>query len=174
MKVSNRIVLIFVFVAFDVHAFDNYIDINYLSVNNKFGSLKAEPSAYQIRYGVKLNNTVSMEVYYGGSISSDNFTPTFSTEIKELSGFNFVGHYPLNNKASVFAKVGFGALTHESDSGSEVDDLGFTAGIGMNYRLNRNGGINIEYLKMPDVETPSDDVTTSMFVIGYRSLFEIK
>jgi len=152
-------------------ATENYVDINYMLLSNKYGPLNANPTGYQIRYGNKFAKYMGVEVYYGGNISSDNFTSSFTTKVKELIGYNFVLFYDVGSSTSLAAKFGYGAIKHESDSGAFADDLGFTYGFGINLKINSHNSMNLEYMVLPDVATPPGDVETTAFTIGYRYSF---
>lgn len=170
--ITNLVFSIILLISFNAHAVESYIDLNYLALKNTFGSLKSEPTSAQLRYGVKLNSNISMEVHYGASISDDNYTSTFSEEVTELTGFYFNGSHSINPITTAYIKIGFSAITHESQTGNEADDSGLSTGLGLNFKLNSSSSLIIEFLQLPDTETTSADIKTDALLIGYRSTFE--
>lgn len=139
--------------AFGVNAQSNKSYFEVGVVNAKYDESPfyfTSPVAF-FKWGVQINDTLATELQLGRSIQDANFV-AYNTSVKasfdSMIGGYLVGNVPLDNKASLFGRVGFvkGQVSISTAYGSASDgDSGLSYGVGARFNLDKSNYLSIDY-----------------------------
>lgn len=154
----------------------------YGSVSYAFHELTVESEEFDLdsvygRIGAQFNEFVSAEFRVGIGVSDDSLKGPggeLSVEIDKYFGGYVRGSMPINEVIAPYVVVGYTDVELEVDfdtflgEGSESDSDGdISYGVGVDFMLDRNLLMNVEYLNMYD----DDDVEISGFSLGIGTKF---
>jgi OmpA-OmpF porin, OOP family len=124
--------------------------------------------SFKILGGYQINRNWGVELGYSDFGKVSTLGQTFTGTAWELVG---VGTLPINDKFSVFGKLGFAMGEGEESgplgSGSE-DSTELTYGIGVKYNLTPAFGITAEYQMYPDFANGATDISVMSIGVIYR------
>lgn len=128
----------------------------------------ASPLAANLRIGTKITDFVSLEGLFGFGVGDDEIgNSDAKVELKSLFGANVVGHYDLNDSATVFGRIGFAQIDVEAD-GASADDTGLSYGMGFRIKTSFYGSVSIEYTQWPKIDNNQGELKASGIGIGYH------
>lgn len=145
-----------------------YAEVTAYRTTLKADGESANPLAVSLRIGTKITDFVSLEGMFGFGAGDDEVGNTDTkVELNSLFGANVVGHYDLNDSATLFGRVGFAQIDVES-GGNSADDTGLSYGMGFRIKTSFYGSVLIEYTQWPDIENKVGEMKASGIGIGYH------
>ncbi|TBW57484.1 porin family protein [Marinobacter halodurans] len=133
---------------------------------------RAEPNHVAFRAGTFLIDQVAAEVEVGTGFNRDDISPGTEVEMDHYVNASLVGHLPLGEKSSVYAKAGFADASinvHDSAGENSTSENGFSYGFGLAAHPTEKMSLAIEYSELVD----GDSFKADMVSIGIQSHFSL-
>jgi OmpA-OmpF porin, OOP family len=130
--------------------------------------LGEKDTSFKILGGYQINRNFGVELGYTDFGKVDSGGVTFKGTAIELVG---VGSLPINDKFSVFGKLGFAMGDGEASGGGVTvsdDSVEVTYGIGVKYNITPVFGVTAEYQAYPDFANGATDVSVFSIGVVYR------
>lgn len=132
------------------------------------------PGGLRFLYGYNLNSAFSFEFAYFNGLTSDETNDGNDFDVDEGFGNYLRGAFPVNKVLNVYARLGLTALRFERSNASggswDQTDLGYSYGLGLDYRLGGDAYLNVDYTIYLD--DPADNsYRFSALAVGGRVRF---
>ena len=104
-----------------------------------------------IKWGVNINDTLATELQIGKSIQDTNFRAynvPFTARLDSMIGGYFVGSAPLDEKVSLYGRLGFtkGEISASNAyASSNASDTGLSYGGGVRFNFGKSSYMTIDY-----------------------------
>lgn len=133
------------------------------------------PGGLRLLYGYNLNSAFSFEFAYFTGLTSDETNAGNDFDVDEGFGNYLRGAFPVNKVVSVYGRIGLTALRFEQTNaggGTWADrtDLGYSYGLGLDYRIGSDAYLNADYTIYLD-DPADNNYRFSAIAVGGRVRF---
>lgn len=151
-----------------------YLGANYSSLSFNFTKNEATPTVFNLSAGYQLSPYVAIEGRYGIGMSFDTSTDLSATtpfdekfEIDSLMGGYLKLSYPFSDYVSSYAIFGSTKMNIKLEDRlaslkGELEESGYSWGVGINLTNHKNAYVNLEYLRL---QKQDNAITTNNLIM---------